>query len=177
MIALSAPLAILRSEKYSLWTICILAIAFLQACPAGSPPQDGPAETDTKHADEASIAIDEFLQSYFSTWSDGDIDAYAAHFHPAATIKYLEGGQVMLSYGVSEFIEMQSRLMADARQPMHEEMTAREITVRDGVAWVGADWELVQGSSITRGVDHFILVQDERGSWKIVSLVYYENGD
>jgi hypothetical protein len=151
-----------------------LALVVVQACPGGSPNRDtAAAAVNTGNRDESSGAIAEFLDSYFSSWSDANLEVYAAHFHPDATIKFIDDGEVELSLGLTGFIDMQAQVIADAESPMREKMTSCEVRERDGVAWVGADWELVQGQNTTTGVDHFLLVQDETGAWKIISLVYY----
>ncbi len=114
-----------------------------------------------------------FLESYFATWSAGDMEAYRAHFHEQATIVYVEGGAVRSALARDPFVDMQAALVAQAPEPMTETIQSYVIDA-DGVGAVATvEWLLQAGARRDRGVDRFVLVRQADGAWKAVSLLFY----
>jgi len=114
-----------------------------------------------------------FIESYFHDWSAGDVEGYKNHFDPAATIVYMEKGEVAHSSRRDPFIAQQAQYLKDAQGQMVERMTSLTAEADDAAAQVTAHWELRKPGQLETGVDRFTLSRDAAGNWKIVTLVFY----
>jgi hypothetical protein len=128
----------------------------------GRAPQDG--------------ELDRFLESYFDTWSRGDMNAYGEHFLDSAVVASLHDGVLSAWAPRHRFVEQQRKLRERGGRAV-ETMLSSTADRDDRAATVVARWELVKGAgpdrTVTRGIDRFTLVRDGTGSWKIASLVFY----
>lgn len=114
-----------------------------------------------------------FLEAYFSSWSQGDMDTYEGMFFPRAQIMYLGDSKIQWSMALGPFIESQRRVHKQAKVQPIEKMTSFTAELDDKSASVTAKWALTTGRGTKVGVDRFILAKDFNGDWRIVSLVFY----
>jgi hypothetical protein len=114
-----------------------------------------------------------FIESYFSTWSAANMDAYSAHFSPSATVTLIEQGAVRWMMPLAPFIESQKRAVTSEK--MTERMTSFDVHLDDAAASVTVDWTLETANETTTGVDRFILFKDTTGHWRIQALVFYNH--
>ena len=149
--------------------LVVLAVAGfgVVGCSNGGRAQPAAIEEPSPSAD-----LEPFLRSYFETWSRGDMEGYRDHFHPRATIYFVRGGSVLSAMPLDPFIEGQSRSQASEPRGRERMTSFRADEDRQG-ATVRAEWELVEGEEITRGIDRFTLIRDEHWQWKILSLTFY----
>lgn len=131
-------------------------------------PLATPAETDALEAEVVA-----YLESYFATWSAGDMEGYRDHFHEQATILYVAGGAVQSVMARDPFVDMQARIIAQAPEPMRETMTSYVVEVDEVSAAATVDWLLEAGARRETGVDRFVLVRDADGVWRAISLLFY----
>ncbi|HEY2572803.1 MAG TPA: nuclear transport factor 2 family protein [Verrucomicrobiaceae bacterium] len=126
------------------------------------------------HPDDASIRA--FLNRYFETWSKRDMDAYGALFDTQARIYYvgntggLSGG--LVSEGTMDFLHGQKMAHEQSEAPMSERPLEMKIQGDRKVAQAAVTWVLSKGNKEDHGTDFFTLRRDGE-SWKIVSLVFY----
>jgi hypothetical protein len=103
--------------------------------------------------------------------------AYKEHFHRDAVITFVRDGDVKSSLPRDRFVMLQTASRARAKVKPVERMTSFTADEDERAATVVARWELTKGQGeekeITRGVDRFTLIRDERGRWKIAALVFY----
>ncbi len=144
------------------------AVACLAGC-RGAPPGDAPAPA-------ASADLEPFLRSYFASWSAGDMAAYGSHFDERARIALLRDGRLVYAMERDRFVAGQAVLQSKAATRAVERMTSFTADEDGKAAAVTARWTLERGAETKTGVDRFTLVRDERGKWKIVSLVFYADG-
>jgi len=122
------------------------------------------------HPEEAGVRT--FLNTYFSTWSNRDMDGYGACFHQQARIVYLPKNAEPISQGLTDFLHGQRMSHEQAAVPMKEVPLEMTIQMDDRVAQAQVTWLLTKKDSEERGTDFFTLKRDGK-SWKIVSLVFY----
>ncbi len=141
------------------------------SCTSPSPP--GTAATQNLSPD-----LEPFLRSYFATWSAGEMRRYSDHFHRKAVITFIKDGEVDSSLPRDRFVMLQTAARARLKGKSVERMTSFTADEDERAATVVAQWELTKGTGdvkkVSRGVDRFTLMRDERGKWKIAALVFYE---
>lgn len=116
-----------------------------------------------------------FLTSYFAAWSAGDMKAYETHFHKSARIYYVNPQrQVTLNTNLKTFISHQISILAKGH--MTERMVHFSGDVDERAASLSVKWELSKGNRVTTGIDRFTLIRDPSGRWKILALLFYEDG-
>lgn len=145
----------------------VVAFVFLASCGggiAGGKASGGP------HPDDANIRT--FLNTYFSTWTAKDMDAYGACFHPQARILLLESDGKVISQGLTDFLHEQKMAHQLAKDKLVEKPL--EMRIQGDMRAVQAEvtWVLTKGSTEIRGTDFFTLKREGNG-WKIVALVFY----
>jgi len=127
-----------------------------------APPADDPQTAEVR----------QFVQRYFRSWSNQEMNAYAEGFMSTATIKYIDGRGNVDSQGAREFLANQRlfQLINKAK----EAPLSIDIRFEKRLARVVAYWKLEDGSGTPRyGYDHFTLLKQD-GKWKILSLTFYE---
>lgn len=155
------------TPRTSLSALAAATVAAL-GCTSALVPQPPSARNRTCSPD-----LKPFLESYFATWSAGDMDSYRSHFHPFAVITLVDRGEVVLSIPRDEFVALQAKAIARAR--MVERMTSFAADEDDCAASVTAKWLLEKEGTKKTGVDRFTLIRDREGSWRIVALLFYGN--
>ena len=143
------------------------ASGLLTAC---SPEANSPTAPSTPRAKEEVTA---FLHHYFKTWSDQDMDGYAACFHETARITWLPEGKGEPRFdSLSDFLHGQRLSHQTAAEPMRETADHIEILMDDRAALARVQWTLVKGNNRTTGIDHFSLAHTPSG-WRITHLLVY----
>ncbi|MCB1226771.1 MAG: nuclear transport factor 2 family protein [Verrucomicrobiales bacterium] len=120
-------------------------------------------------------AVRKLIEHYFASWSDQEMDAYAACFQPEARITYLpdRGGDPRTD-SLSDFLYGQRMGHKTSPEKMVEIPTAIHIQMQDRGAQALVRWKLTKGKASTTGTDLFQLIQTSRG-WKIIHLVFYSD--
>jgi pyroglutamyl-peptidase len=152
------------------WYEVVMSPKALAAATVAVQPSPTPAEAAREKQVKA------FIEHYFKSWSDQDMDAYDDCFMSDACIQYIdENGQL--------FTSPRQRFVASQRE-VHRRSSTRSIEVPESIevrfeqklARVVAYWRLNAGSRVQKGYDHFTLRQ-ERGRWRIVNLLFYATSD
>ena len=112
-----------------------------------------------------------FLEHYFSTWSDQDMDAYGKCFSDQARISFIDRGQVM-SQGTIDFLHGQRMAHQQSSVRMNEKPLEMKIQGDDHVKQAAVTWVLKKEGGEQHGTDFFTL-QHDGNQWKIVALVFY----
>jgi pyroglutamyl-peptidase len=155
----------LPGGRLALLVLCLLA----GACGPSRAQQPSPAAP----ADDAArtAEVKKFVEHYFSTWSNVEMDAYADLFLNEAVIQFIDERGQLHSQAKRPFILEQRRVQA--RNPGKETPESIEIRFEPNLARAVVHWKLVMGNRVEYGYDHFTLARQE-GKWKIVNLVFYK---
>jgi hypothetical protein len=137
----------------------LLMMALVPSCDAPSPQ---PAE----------LAVRQFIERYFSTWSAQDMEGYAACFHGGARITYLSDRGEARTDSLSDFLYGQRMGHKTSPEPMKEVANSMDIQMDDRAALARVRWTLTKGEQETTGTDHFSLINTPAG-WKIIHLTFY----
>jgi len=156
-------------------TFRILLAAVLAFSLVGCRTGVGPREDATGANVERRISSDlrPFLESYFATWSSGDMKGYKSHFDDWATVTFIDKGKVVLAMPRDMFVDLQAQLKTTGTKV--ERMTSFTADEDDAAATVTAKWLLENGREKVTGVDRFTLIRSSDGSWKIISLLFYND--
>ncbi|MFV1995336.1 MAG: nuclear transport factor 2 family protein [Verrucomicrobiales bacterium] len=112
-----------------------------------------------------------FIEEYFRTWSDRDLAAYGACFHPRATIYFVDDEGLPQGSGLEPFLQSQAEVQRMAKSPMREVPTAVEIEIDGNIARVRARWKLFKDEGEEVGTDYFTLLKTKSG-WRILNLIF-----
>ena len=154
-------------------TRLLLATLVAGTLGAGSDRMPPDAVAGRSDGAQASAGLERFLEGYFASWSSGDMQAYKAHFDEHSRILLVENGRIRFAFPRDSFVELQAKLIADAKAPMVERMTSYTADADETAATVAARWLLERSNEKQTGMDRFTLIRDSRGNWKIVSLLFY----
>lgn len=157
----------MNCSRFASVVLCIAAFCLLSSACVASDDSTSEHENEI----ETSADLEPFLNSYFATWSAGDMDGYGKHFHERACIATVAKGHVMLAMGRDEFVQYQEHAIQGKN--LTERMISFTADEDDVAAAVTAEWLLDDGAEPTTGIDRFTLIRDRMGSWKIVSLLFY----
>jgi ketosteroid isomerase-like protein len=135
---------------------CLLGLGFSHLF--GSPPYDP--------------SLRKLILQYFSSWSNKDMETYAACFDPSSTIYVMEKGEVALRQDLKDFLRGQIEAHRRASSPLSERAEDMDMVLTGQFAYVRVLWKLTSGERVSKGYDHFLLSRTPAG-WKIVSLVFY----
>ena len=131
------------------------------------------AEQVSKRAeDPRRPELEEFIRTYFRTWSDRDIEGYDACFLPNASIQFIDSRGKLTTYARAQFVADQRKHHRTARHRMTEVPESIDIRFESKLARAIVYWKLTAGPTIDFGYDHFTLIK-HRGKWRIVNLVFY----
>lgn len=138
--------------------VCVLGTMTVSGAACAKDPRD-----------EESIKA--FLDQYFSSWSNGDMDAYKDCFNPEATIVFLDRSNVpQASYLLDAFIWTQEQAQQKTSLvKMREIPLDKQIRTDGNVSQAMVRWKLFKGDKTVTGVDLFALVLTS-GEWKILHL-------
>lgn len=122
---------------------------------------------------ESDQEIRDFVESYFSSWSEGNWDKYGGHFHDDATIYHRRGNNLSRTEK-GPFINSQRSAVDSSRLPL-KEVAENVVMEKDGrSASVIVYWRLFRGVNTRTGVDRFTLIRDpESRDWKIATLYWH----
>ncbi len=116
-------------------------------------------------------SIKAFLDHYFSSWSNGDMDAYKNCFHPKATIVFLDQANAPHAFpSIEVFIRTQEEAHQKSLVKMREIPMEKRITIAGKASQATVRWKLFKGLQTVTGTDLFTLVLTA-GEWKILHLV------
>ena len=116
--------------------------------------------------------IEQFIQRYFRTWSDRDIDAYGKCFWPNSDIQFIDARGKITRYSLDKFLASQREAHRRSRHRQTEVAESIEIRFEAKLARAIVYWKLTAGPRVEYGYDHFTLMKN-RGKWGIVNLVFY----
>lgn len=123
--------------------------------------------------ESAPADVERFLHHYFQSWSEADMPAYGRLFHEQAVIHAIDGNDRLSRLDRDQFLRQQADAHARAPVRMTETMESFRVVARPRAAQVTVDWRLVIGPRQSTGIDHFTLLRDAHGDWKIVGLLFY----
>ena len=113
-----------------------------------------------------------FIEHYFKSWSDQDMDAYDDCFMTDACIQYIDHQGQLFTTPRQRFVAGQREVHRRSSVRSIEVPETIEIRFEQKIARVVAYWRLNAGSRVQKGYDHFTL-KKERGKWRIVNLLFY----
>ncbi len=156
----------LRSKR------CRFNFAFLlfsASCTAQDPlvanqPQPAPA------VDPRTAEVKQFVEGYFRSWSNRQMDAYADCFHPDAVIQFVDANGRVRNQTKDPFCAEQRNVQSTT--PAVEVPTSIDIRFEAKLARAVVAWKLTQGRRVETGYDHFTLIK-LNGKWRILTLVFY----
>jgi len=154
--------------------VCVACLALIAACQPQSKVE-GPDADDAsaKGDDPRNPEIRTFIQHYFKTWSDADIDAYGACFHPQAAVYFLGPAQAVKRHELQPFLDSQRTFHETSPHPTREVPESIEITHEQRLARVLVRWKLTSKTREKQGYDHFYLLKTDAG-WQILTLIFYD---
>jgi hypothetical protein len=151
--------------------LVILLTLSLIACTADEVFQEDSSRANKQKP--ISSDLKPFLESYFATWSSGDMKGYKSHFHEFAIVTLVERGKVIVSVSRDKFVDLQKEIISKTTVRHVERMTSFTADEDAVAASVTAEWLLEAEREKFTGVDRFTLIRAPDGTWKIISLVFY----
>lgn len=122
---------------------------------------------------ESDRDIRNFVESYFSSWSEEDWDEYGSHFHDYATI-YRQQGNDLRRMEKDPFVDSQRSAVDSSKFPLKEVAETVFLEKDARSASVIVYWRLFRGVSTRTGVDRFTLIRDsESRDWRIATLYWH----
>lgn len=147
-----------------IFAVC-LTCCFAPTLLAQAPPMAEEAE------DKRTAEVKKFVENYFSTWSNNDMDGYADCFLNDAVIQFIDPRGQLHSQGKRSFIAEQRAVQS--KDPGLEVPVTVEVKFEPNLARAIVYWKLTMGKKVDFGYDHFTLAKQD-GKWKIVNLVFYK---
>jgi pyroglutamyl-peptidase len=129
------------------------------------------------HAADPTIAVDkginEFVNTYFSSWSKEDFARYRACFHSSATVTFQDAGD-WKQWDLKQFLDDQQSMQS--QNHLEEIPLAIHIQARHGdTAFVEVPWKLMlPNSKAITGIDWYVLVRNGQ-SWQILNLTFWSD--
>lgn len=138
----------------------------LAETPAEKPTPAKPVKEDPRTAD-----VKKFVERYFRTWSNREMDAYGEGFLREAVVQFIDDRGQVNTQGTVEFLADQRRFQS--LRPAKEYPLAADVRFEGPLARAVVHWKLEDGANPPRyGYDHFTLVRRD-GQWRILNLVFY----
>jgi len=132
--------------------------------------------TQTKAQDERVGEVKEFIENYFRTWSEQDMNGYDGCFLTDACIQFIDPRGALKTTGRARFVAEQREFHRTSRVRTIEVPETIEVRFEGRLANAIAFWKLTSGSRIQKGYDHFTLMKQD-GRWRIINLVFYATSD
>ena len=123
-------------------------------------------ETDKKN-------IEDFIDTYFKTWSAADMNGYKNCFHPNATIHFERSGSITEDK-LEDFILGQTLAHKQSDKQLKEIPLSKRIMQEGNKALVIVNWKLLSDKKETTGYDYFTLIK-VKGKWKIIYLIFHND--
>lgn len=134
--------------------------------PPAKPASGKPAKEDARTAE-----VKKFIDRYFRTWSNREMDAYGEGFLREAVVQFIDDRGQVNTQGTPEFLADQRRFQS--LRPAKEFPLAADVRFEGPLARAVVHWKLEDGTNPPRfGYDHFTLFRRD-GQWRIVNLVFY----
>lgn len=113
-----------------------------------------------------------FVEHYFRSWSDQDMDAYDACFLPESFVQYIDDRGTITITDKRRFVASQREVHRRSPERNIEVPESVEVRMEGRLAHAVVFWKLTSGARVQKGYDHFTLMRRE-GKWRIVNLVFY----
>jgi pyroglutamyl-peptidase len=113
-----------------------------------------------------------FVERYFRTWSEQDMDGYDSCFLPEAVIQFIDDRGTITTTGKTRFVASQREVHRRSTERNIEVPETVDVRMEGRLAHAVVFWKLTSGARIQKGYDHFTLLKRE-GKWRIVNLVFY----
>jgi hypothetical protein len=156
-----APLlkrCLIMARLISAFVFCAIILQGLSAEPASS--------TDK--------SISQFVDKYFTAWSNKHFSVYRSCFHLSAAVTYQQN-QEWRQWALDQFLKDQEYLQSQHR--MQEAPTAIHVKALNGnIAFVEVPWKLQRQLSVAAitGIDWFTLVKHDQ-TWQILNLTFWQD--
>jgi hypothetical protein len=124
-------------------------------------------ETDPRERE-----VEQLIQRYFRTWSDQDMEGYAATFMDNACVQFLDAEGRLTTFSLAPFLAGQRDAHRTARHRQIEVPVSTDIRFEAELARAVVYWKLTAGPRTHYGYDHFTLVKSG-GQWRIANLLFY----
>jgi pyrrolidone-carboxylate peptidase len=116
--------------------------------------------------------VREFIDRYFLTWSNQDMERYGQCFMPQAAIQIIDDNGQLTTVPLAPFLRSQQESHRRAANRMTETPESVEIRFEAKLAHALVYWKLVDGQRTEYGYDHFTLMRSN-GQWRIAHLIFY----
>ncbi len=113
-----------------------------------------------------------FVDRYFRSWSDQDMNTYDSCFLPEAVIQFIDDRGAITSKGKTRFVSEQREVHRRSVERNVEVPESVEVRLEGRLAHAVVIWKLTSGERVQKGYDHFTLLKRE-GKWRIVNLTFY----
>lgn len=153
----------------------LLATGAARAVRCDDAPSPGAPASDASAADPREPDVRKLIDRYFKSWSSQDIDRYGRCFHPQAAVQIVDAQGRVATLALGRFLKTQELAHKQAKHPLVETPETVEVRFEGSLARVVVKWKLVDGPQVTRGYDHFTLLETNSG-WRVVNLVFYDEG-
>jgi pyroglutamyl-peptidase len=130
------------------------------------------AKADPASDDPRQAEVKQFVEGYFSSWSNQEMDRYSDCFLPDAAIQFIDAKGELWTYARTKFVAKQRDYQRRAETRAIEVPESIDIRFESKLARAVVYWKLTAGTRVDYGYDHFTLVK-YRGKWRIVNLTYY----
>ncbi len=127
---------------------------------------------DPAAEDAAKAEVQQFIDRYFRSWSNQDMERYGLCFMPQAAIQLIDDAGQLHTMPLAPFLRSQQDAHRQAANRMTETPQSVEIRLDANLAHALVYWKLVDGGRTEYGYDHFTLMKSD-GKWRIANLVFY----
>jgi hypothetical protein len=117
--------------------------------------------------------IEDFIDTYFKTWSSADMNGYKNCFHSEAIIHFERNGSITEDR-LEDFILGQSLAHKQTNKNLKEIPLSKRIMQEGNKALVIVNWKLFSDKKETTGYDYFTLLK-VKGKWKITYLIFHND--
>jgi hypothetical protein len=115
--------------------------------------------------------IEDFIDTYFKTWSKGDIQSYSNLFYPTAVIQFREKNGKVFTENIGNFIEGQRLSQSNTADLLTEIPTSKKIDPGRELSFARVSWKMTGRGKFVTGWDYFILIKI-KDTWKIQYLLF-----
>ena len=152
--------------------LAALVAAFLLGQGSAERPQAVAAPSGDLDPAEAE-RLEAFLDRYFTSWSEQDMEAYRDCFHPRATIHHIDAAGRVTMQRLDDFIAGQRA--GHARSPVRMIEVPLWHRVEPGLQalQVHVRWHLAAGEREVLGRNHYTLQRGGEHGFQIINLVFY----
>ena len=113
-----------------------------------------------------------FVDRYFRSWSDQDMNTYDSCFLPEAVIQFIDDRAPSRRRARRGSSPSSERCTGESVERNVEVPESVEVRLEGRLAHAVVIWKLTSGERVQKGYDHFTLLKPE-GKWRIVNLTFY----